>query len=66
MKDKIRKLIRKVRNVFTGETEKELSELAIMYFDAYDNITDLELSLHKLLLESMVKEPVLRSRERYS
>jgi hypothetical protein len=41
MKDKIRALVRRIRNIFTGEMEKELSKLSIEYFALYDKYEDL-------------------------
>jgi hypothetical protein len=65
MKEKLRKLARKVRNVFNDETEKELSALAIEYFEQHDKIDDLEDEISKMLLKAIEPETPLRSRERY-
>jgi hypothetical protein len=50
MKDKLRKLVRAVRNVFTGEIEKELSDLAIEYFAVCDELEELKDEVKKLAL----------------
>jgi predicted nuclease with TOPRIM domain len=41
IKNKIREILRRLRNVFTGEMEKELSDLSIKYFALHDKYEEL-------------------------
>jgi len=59
---KLRKLLRNIRNIFTHELERELSDLAIDYFRIAD---ELEEEKENLLLRIDSDSPI-RSRERYS
>jgi hypothetical protein len=42
-------LVRRIRNVFTGEMEKELSELSVAYFALSDTYEDLKEEVKELV-----------------
>jgi len=51
MKDEFRKVVRNIRNVFTNELEKELSNLSIDYFAVCDELEELKGEVRKLAVQ---------------
>jgi hypothetical protein len=56
MKDKLRMMIRRLRNVYTGEMEDELSTLSVDYFKLHDKHEDLKEELEAVKEVGIQKE----------